>query len=116
MMRKELPKLARAEIGFQGDNNGGGGGNNEVQFYLTGDSTDELEALADGLVPLLSNRKELRDVRIDSGDENSEVQVTVNRERAKHTASAPRTSPSTSASRCVAHPCANSAAATPRCR
>jgi HAE1 family hydrophobic/amphiphilic exporter-1 len=82
MMRKEMPKLARAEIGFQGDNNGGGD-TNEVQFYLTGDSNDQLQALAEGLVPLLADRKELRDVRIDSGDENSEVQVTVNRERAK---------------------------------
>jgi HAE1 family hydrophobic/amphiphilic exporter-1 len=83
MMRKELPKLARAEVGFQGDNGGGRGGGDEVQFYLTGDSTEELQALGDGLLPLLAKRKELRDVRIDSGDENSEVQVTVNRERAK---------------------------------
>jgi HAE1 family hydrophobic/amphiphilic exporter-1 len=30
----------------------------------------------------LAKRKELRDVRVDSGDENSELQVTVNRERA----------------------------------
>ncbi len=82
MMRKELPKLARAEVGFQGSNDNGGGDANEVQFYLTGDSTDELVALGDGLVPLLAKRKELRDVRVDSGDENSEVQVTVNRERA----------------------------------
>jgi HAE1 family hydrophobic/amphiphilic exporter-1 len=82
MMRKELPKLARADIGFQGDNDRGGG-SNEVQFYLTGDSNDQLQALGEGLLPLLAKRKELRDVRIDSGDENSEVQVTVNRERAK---------------------------------
>ncbi|CAN5350767.1 efflux RND transporter permease subunit [soil metagenome] len=81
-IRKDLPKLARAEIGFQGSNNGGDGGANEIQFYLTGDSTDELQALGEGLLPLLSKRPELRDVRIDSGDENSEVQVTVNRERA----------------------------------
>jgi len=82
MMRKELPKLARAEIGFQGSNDQGGDAN-EVQFYLTGDSSEELGALGEGLLPLLSSRKELRDVRIDSGDENSEVQVTVDRERAK---------------------------------
>jgi HAE1 family hydrophobic/amphiphilic exporter-1 len=82
LMRKELPKLARAEIGFQGSNDQGRN-DNEVQFYLTGDSSEELGALGEGLLPLLANRKELRDVRIDSGDENSEVQVTVNRERAK---------------------------------
>jgi HAE1 family hydrophobic/amphiphilic exporter-1 len=81
LMRKEMPKLARAEVGFQGGNDSGGE-SNEVQFYLTGDSTDELAALGDGLLPLLAQRKELRDVRVDSGDENSEVQVTVNRERA----------------------------------
>jgi multidrug efflux pump subunit AcrB len=98
LMRTELPKLARAEIGFQGSNDQGKGGN-EVQFYLTGDSSEELGALGEGLLPLLSKRKELRDVRIDSGDENSEVQVTVNRERAKPTASARRTWRNTSASR-----------------
>ncbi|MEO8162102.1 MAG: efflux RND transporter permease subunit, partial [Arenimonas sp.] len=82
LMRKELPKLARAEIGFQGSNDQGDDGN-EVQFYLTGDSSEELGALGEGLLPLLAKRKELRDLRIDSGDENSELQVTVNRERAK---------------------------------
>jgi HAE1 family hydrophobic/amphiphilic exporter-1 len=81
MLRKELPKLARAEVGFQGSNDQRGDGN-EAQFYLTGDSSEELTALGEGLLPLLSSRKELRDVRIDSGDENSEVQVTVNREKA----------------------------------
>ncbi len=81
MLRKELPKLARAEVGFQGSNDSGDNGL-EVQFYLTGDSSEELVALGEGLLPLLASRKELRDVRVDSGDENSEVQVTVNRERA----------------------------------
>jgi HAE1 family hydrophobic/amphiphilic exporter-1 len=82
MIRKELPKLARAEIGFENSDNGGGNDGNEVTFYLTGDSTDELKALGEGLVPLLAARPELRDVRLDSGDANSELQVTVNRERA----------------------------------
>ena len=81
MMRKELPKLARAEIGFQGSNDDGKDGS-EVQFFLTGDSSEQLVALGEGLLPLLAQRKELRDVRVDSGDENSEVQVTVNRARA----------------------------------
>ena len=81
MMRKEMPKLARAEVGFQGSNDQGKDAN-EVQFYLTGDSSEELVALGEGLLPLLSRREELRDVRVDSGDENSEVQVTVDRARA----------------------------------
>ena len=82
MMRKELPKLARADVGFEGANDNGGGEGNEISFYLTGDSTEELAALGEGLVPLLAARPELRDVRLDSGDANSELQVTVNRERA----------------------------------
>ena len=82
MIRQELPKLARAEVGFKGSDDGGSGDANELQFYLTGDSTDELVALSGGLVPLLARRRELRDVRVDSGDVNSEVQVTVNRKRA----------------------------------
>ena len=82
MIRKEMPKLARAEVGFEGSNDNGMGDGNEVQFYLTGDSSEELVALGDGLLPLLAQRKELRDVRVDAGDENSEFQVRVNRERA----------------------------------
>ena len=81
LMRKELPKLARAEIGFDGGDNNGGS-DDSVTVYLNGDSTDVLKPLAEGMVPLLAKRKELRDVRVDSGDENSEVQVVVNRERA----------------------------------
>ena len=81
-MRKEMPKLARAEVGFQGSNDNGGGGGNEVEFYLTGDSTAELQALGEVLLPLLAARPELSHVRLDSGDENSELQVVVNRERA----------------------------------
>lgn len=84
LMRKEMPKLARAEVGFQGGgNNGGqGAGSNEVTFYLTGDSSETLTQIGDGMLPMLSKLPELRDVRVDSGDENSEIQVTVNRERA----------------------------------
>jgi len=81
LMRKEMPKLARAEIGFQGGGNNGGDGK-EITFYVNGDSTETLGKLADGMVPLLANNKKLRDVRVNSGDENSEIQVTVNRERA----------------------------------
>jgi len=81
LMRKEMPKLARAEIGFQNDGmNSGGGG--ELTVYLNGDSSDALVSLGEGMVPLLAKRPELRDVRVDSGDENSEIQVTVDRDRA----------------------------------
>lgn len=83
LMRKEMPKLARAEVGFQGGGGGGqGGGSNEISVYVNGDSSDSLAQLGEGMVPLLAKLPELRDVRVDSGDENSEIQVTVNRERA----------------------------------
>jgi hydrophobic/amphiphilic exporter-1 (mainly G- bacteria), HAE1 family len=83
LMRKEMPKLARAEIGFQGGGDSSqGAGSNEITFYVNGDSSESLTTLGEGMLPLLSKLPELRDVRVDSGDENSEIQVTVNRERA----------------------------------
>jgi HAE1 family hydrophobic/amphiphilic exporter-1 len=83
MIRKELPKSARADIGFQGDNGPGGGGNDQgIQLFLNGDSTATLTDIANNLIPILSTRKELRDVRMDNGDETSEVAVSVNRDRA----------------------------------
>ena len=82
LMRKEMPKLARAEVGFQGGGNNNGSDGNEITVYVNGDSSEALAELGEGMVPLLTRRKELRDVRVNSGDENSEIQVTVNRERA----------------------------------
>jgi HAE1 family hydrophobic/amphiphilic exporter-1 len=84
MIRKDLPKSARAEIGFEGsDGPGGGGGDDQgIRVSLNGDSTQTLAELADNLIPMLASRKEFRDVRVDTGDENSEIRVSVNRERA----------------------------------
>ncbi|HEU0153579.1 MAG TPA: efflux RND transporter permease subunit [Arenimonas sp.] len=83
MIRKDLPRTARAEIGFSGSDGGGGNdGEQGVRVFLQGDSSATLAELADELVPILALRKEFRDVRVDTGDENSEVQVSVNRERA----------------------------------
>jgi HAE1 family hydrophobic/amphiphilic exporter-1 len=86
-LRKDLPKLARAELRFQGrggpPGSGGGSGDQQgVQVYLTGDSTEVLEKLGRDILPAFEGRAELRDARIDVGDENSEVQASVNRERA----------------------------------
>jgi HAE1 family hydrophobic/amphiphilic exporter-1 len=80
---KEIPKSARATIGA-GDNDGPGGGGpgQKAQVFLVGDSTETLAELGRDLVPILSKRKELRDVRIDIGDTNSELNVRVDRERA----------------------------------
>lgn len=84
LIRAELPKLARAEVGFRDGGGGRGGGRqgNEISVYFNGDSSELLAQLGAGVVPVLARLSQLRDVRVDAGDENSEVQVTVNRERA----------------------------------
>lgn len=84
-LSKELPKSARATIGVgdQGGPGGDGGPNaKSVQVQLVGDSTQTLMELGRDVVPILSRAKELRDVRIDVGDQNSELAVRVDRERA----------------------------------
>lgn len=82
MIRDEIPKYARAEIGFNGGGNQGGGQDNSVQVFINGDSSETLKEIGDELIPLLAKQPELRDVYVDSGDENSEVRVSVDRERA----------------------------------
>jgi HAE1 family hydrophobic/amphiphilic exporter-1 len=84
-LRADLPRLARAEIRFQGGGGppgSGGGDTNGMQVFLTGDSMEVLEPLARDILPRFAGRAELRDVRIDIGDESSEVRVSVNRDRA----------------------------------
>ena len=83
MLRQDLPKTARAQIGFQGGGGPGGNGEEEgIRVFLNGDSTATLTEIADNLIPVLASRPEFRDVRVDTGDENAEIQVSVNRERA----------------------------------
>lgn len=82
-LRKDLPKSARANIGIGNQGGGGGGGPGQnVQVQLVGDSTETLVELANDIVPILAKRKELRDVRVDIGDQNSELSVHVDRDRA----------------------------------
>ncbi|HEY5970962.1 MAG TPA: efflux RND transporter permease subunit, partial [Pseudoxanthomonas sp.] len=85
-IRKDLPKSARATIGIGNDDGPGGGGGGQpgenVQVQLVGDSTETLSEIAKEIVPILAKRKELRDVRVDAGDQNSELSVRVDRERA----------------------------------
>lgn len=84
-LRKELPKLARAELQIGGDQGPGGNQSSSdqtVQFFIQGDSPQKLEQIGRQLLPSLSRLPELRDVRLDLGDVNSEIQVTVDRERA----------------------------------
>lgn len=83
-IRKELPQSARATIGMGRNGDGGGGGGQQpgVSVALVGDSMQQLDELAGQIVPLLARRPELRDVRVDAGDRNSELKVRVDRERA----------------------------------
>ncbi|HET9049489.1 MAG TPA: efflux RND transporter permease subunit [Chiayiivirga sp.] len=82
-IRKGLPKSARAGIGFQGQHGGGGGGGQDgLSVSLIGDSSEVLTQLGDQVVPLLAQRSELRDVRVEAGDRNSELAIHVDRERA----------------------------------
>lgn len=83
MLRTELPKSARAEIGFEGGGGGGtSAGDQKVTFFLNGDSPEKLMQIGNELLPSLEKRPELTDVRVNSGDENNEVRVSVDRERA----------------------------------
>ncbi|WP_028916979.1 efflux RND transporter permease subunit [Pseudoxanthomonas sp. J35] len=85
LIRKEVPKSARATIGVGSPGGGQGGGGQpgqNVSFQLVGDSTQTLAEIADELIPILGRRPELRDVRINSGDQNTELKVRVDRERA----------------------------------
>ncbi len=81
-LRKGLPKSARTDyfVGNQGGD--GGGGNQGVQVQLVGDSSSMLQEIGQEVVPLLAQRAELRDVRIDNGEKGGELKVRVDRERA----------------------------------
>lgn len=83
-IRRDMPKSARATVGFeQGGQQGGQGGAEKVQVSLIGDSSEQLKQLAAELVPKLANRTgALRDVRVDTGDENVELAISVDREKA----------------------------------
>ncbi|MGH8031066.1 MAG: efflux RND transporter permease subunit [Luteimonas sp.] len=82
---KALPKSARATVGVGNGGGGPGGGGQpgkELQVQLVGDSSKTLAELGRDIVPILAKRTELRDVRVDAGDQNSELSVRVDRERA----------------------------------
>ncbi|WP_337245671.1 efflux RND transporter permease subunit [Luteimonas sp. gir] len=80
-----LPKSARADVGVRGGGGGGGGGaggSQGVQVQLVGDSTQVLREIADSVIPILAANPALRDVRVDSGDLNHELRISVDRDRA----------------------------------
>src|SRR5690606_15233779 len=78
-IRKGLPQSARARIGL-GWPGSSGNQNQGVSFSLIGDSSQTLEELAADIVPLLNRNEKLRDVRVDTGDANTELSVRVDRE------------------------------------
>ncbi|KAF1691218.1 efflux RND transporter permease subunit [Pseudoxanthomonas koreensis] len=80
-VREGLPKSARARIGI-GWPGGMGSEGQGIRFSLVGDSTETLKELSDAVVALLGNNPNLRDVRVDTGDANTELSVQVDRERA----------------------------------
>ncbi|MEL1264321.1 efflux RND transporter permease subunit [Pseudoxanthomonas putridarboris] len=80
-VRKGLPQSARAKIGIGWPGSMGSDGQG-IRFSLVGDSTQTLKELADDIVPMLSRNPKLRDVRVDTGDANTELSVQVDRERA----------------------------------
>ncbi|MBS0226932.1 MAG: efflux RND transporter permease subunit [Proteobacteria bacterium] len=79
-VRKGMPKSARARIGI-GDQQQDTG-QQGVSVNLLGDSSQALKDLANDLLPALSRQHELRDVRVDSGDQDSELTISVDRARA----------------------------------
>ncbi|KFN45287.1 efflux RND transporter permease subunit [Arenimonas composti] len=81
-IRKGMPRSARAKVGFRGGGQQQGGGNDVIQVSLIGDSSEQLKELAEALIPQLARQSVLRDVRVDTGDANSELAISVDRERA----------------------------------
>jgi HAE1 family hydrophobic/amphiphilic exporter-1 len=81
-IRKGMPRSARATVGFRGGGQQQGGGEDQIQVSLVGDSSEQLKLLAETLIPQLARQKALRDVRVDTGDVNSELAISVDRERA----------------------------------
>src|SRR5690606_12434344 len=80
-IRKGLPQSARAKIGI-GWPGGSGNHGQGVNYALVGDSSRVLEDLAADIRPLRSRNPKLRDVRVVTGDANTELSVRVDRERA----------------------------------
>ncbi|MBS0456224.1 MAG: efflux RND transporter permease subunit [Proteobacteria bacterium] len=84
-LRKGLPKSARADIGIGFGGGGPGGGNDNqpgIQMQLVGDSSQVLMDEGKEVVALLARLPQLHDVRVDAGDQNTELSVHVDRERA----------------------------------
>jgi len=86
-VRDGLPKLAigKAIVDLQNGPGGGGGGGGETQslgINITGDSTEVLITIASDIAALLANRPEFADVRVDNANQQQEIQIRIDRDRA----------------------------------
>ncbi|BDX06900.1 acriflavin resistance protein [Planctobacterium marinum] len=78
MIREALPKFARAEPSFRWSDGGGGG----VRLTLLGPSSESLLRIADQVVPVLANIDGLADVKTEIDDNQRELQIHVDRQKA----------------------------------
>ena len=79
---KELPKSAIADINVSGAGDSGGGGQDKIQVHLTGDSVGQIREVADDILPILRRIPSIRDLRIDNMSRLTEMNVSVDRDRA----------------------------------
>jgi HAE1 family hydrophobic/amphiphilic exporter-1 len=79
LIREELPKIAIGEVGFGVRQRAGG---QALQVNLFGDSSEQLVALSEAVIPILQRVDGMRDVRIESSSADRELAVRVDRERA----------------------------------
>ena len=79
-IQKNMPKIAIGEATFE-QNRGGGSGKLSVQVY--GQSSERLREVATDVTRLMKKLPGLADVRLNTGAENAEVRVRVDRDRAR---------------------------------
>ena len=80
-IRKGMPRLAIGRLGFDGNGDGGLGGG--VDIALIGDSMAQLRDLSGSVLNVLAHVPSLRDVRLDKGNGDREMQTRVDRIRAR---------------------------------
>lgn len=78
LIRDALPQYARAKPSFRWDDGGGGG----VRLTLLGPSSESLLRIANQIVPVLSNIEGLADVKPDIDENQRELQIRVDRQKA----------------------------------
>ncbi len=82
MLRKDIPQIPIATIGFGDGDGGGGGGGNGLQISLVGDSTEVLREISEVVIPSLQKIDGIAEVRTDNAAATRELAISVDRERA----------------------------------